>query len=250
MLERLQKILSVRGIASRRQTERLIEEGLVSVNGKKAIVGQKADPNCDDISVRNEPVSKRTTYLYYVMNKASGVVVTTAEGSRISGKVSQCDNTVTRKKSLCDVLPEDLRGKVFPVGRLDEDSTGLLLLTNDGALANRLMHPRYEHEKEYLVQCRESIFDGALDKVKKGVLLDGEKTRPALTRRIDARTFSIIIREGKNRQIRRMCSKVGSEVTSLKRVRIATLSDPSLKEGEIRPLTNEEITSLRSAVLL
>jgi len=234
MQERLQKILSARGIASRRKAEEYIEQGLVSVNGKKAILGQKADPEVDVIEVDGSIVEARKEMLYYLLHKPRGVVTTNAEHEK--------DETVL------DLLPEKLRGKVFPVGRLDKDSSGLLLLTNDGVLAYRLTHPKFDHEKEYEVTVETEIHEGALDKMRKGMTLSGEKTKPAKVTKTGEKSFRIALTEGKNRQIRRMCQKVGCPVVTLKRTRILSLQDPTLEPGRFRPLTNEERdTMLRDA---
>ena len=248
MKERLQKILSVRGIASRRHAEQFIEAGRVTVNGKKAVLGQQADPSVDDIRVDGVAVKGEVSYVYYLYNKPLGVVVTNAPQATSSSKTLQRDNTEPRKMTLAEALPSHLRGRVFPVGRLDKDTMGLLLLTNDGELALRLTHPRYDHEKEYEVKLDAPISNGALDKLQKGVSIDGEKTKPAGIQRLSDSSFLITITEGRNRQIRRMCQKVGSYVKDLRRVRIVTLRDAHLPIGAIRPLTDGELLAIRAAV--
>lgn len=230
MQERLQKILSARGICSRRTAEEYIRQGLVKVNGKVAVLGQKADPDLDTIEVDGEEVGARRHLLYYLLNKPVGVVTTNANRAG--------------QRTVRALLPKELRGKVFPVGRLDKDTSGLLLLTNDGVVAYRLTHPKFHHEKEYEVTVKGTIFDGALQKLEKGVSLSGEKTKTAVVRRLGKNRFRIILTEGRNRQIRRMCQKVGSPVTALKRVRIGNIADSKLKEGEMRPLTEEERTRI------
>src|SRR3989344_2664424 len=157
-------------------------------------------------------------------------------------------HTGTLTRTVRDLLPKELQGAIYPVGRLDKDSEGLLLLTNDGVLAYRLTHPKFDHEKEYEVELKEKIFDGALDKLEKGVMIDGTKTKPARITRIGPHNFRIALTEGRNRQIRRMCQKVGSEVVSLKRIRIMTLEDKKLKAGEGRMLSPEEVWRLRDEV--
>jgi pseudouridine synthase len=234
MQERLQKILSVRGICSRRKAEEYILEGLVTVNGKKAELGQKADPEIDVVEVDGSVIEARKDLKYYLLNKPIGIVTTNAE---MSGQ-----------KTLIDILPKDLQGKVFAVGRLDKETSGLLLLTNDGVLAYRLTHPKFDHEKEYEVEVFEPITDGAIMKLEKGITISGEKTKPTIVKRIDENKFSIALTEGKNRQIRRMCQKVGKPVTSLKRIRIMTLSDSSMKQGDLRELTNDEKEELLKSV--
>ena len=229
--ERLQKILSARGICSRRKAEEYIRSGLVKVNGKVALLGQKADPETDTVEVDGQVVEARKDLLYYLLHKPVGIVTTNAN--------RQGQRTVR------DLLSQHLRGKIFPVGRLDKDTSGLLLLTNDGVLAYRLTHPKFDHEKEYEVTVKGAIFDGALQKLQKGISLSGTKTKPARVKRLANNTFRITLTEGRNRQIRRMCQKVGSPVVALKRVRIENITDSVLREGELRPLTEEE----RSGVL-
>lgn len=234
MLERLQKILSARGIASRRKAEEYITQGLVKVNGKVAVLGQKADPDTDAIEVDGRVLESRQEMLYYVMHKPRGVITTNA--------------THATKQTLEDIVPKELRGKVFPVGRLDKDSEGLLLFSNDGALAYRLTHPKFDHEKEYEVTTEEPIKDGQLIKLREGMMILGEKTKPATVKRVGPAVFRIAITEGKNRQIRRMCQKVGSSVSRLVRVRIMTLSDAHLKPGQMRKLKDSERVALLQSV--
>lgn len=234
MEERLQKILSAQGICSRRKAEEYITQGLVKVNGKVAELGQKADPERDTIEVDGKVLSDRKNLLYYVINKPVGIVTTNADRED--------------QQTIRDLLPAHLKDKVHTVGRLDKDSSGLLLLTNDGVLSYRLTHPSFDHEKEYRVTVEHPIKDGALDKLRKGVTIDGSKTKPATVKRIDERTFTIAITEGRNRQIRRMCQKVGSPVQTLHRVRITTFADPKLKEGAVRELSEEERAAILQSV--
>ena len=147
-----------------------------------------------------------------------------------------------------DILPKELQGKIYPVGRLDKDSGGLLLLTNDGPLSFRLTHPKFDHEKEYEVEVANKMFDGALQKLEEGLMIDGSKTKPAVIKRLGPSKFCITLTEGRNRQIRRMCQQVGNPVNKLPRVRIMTLSDPDLKSGQLRPLIKEEVKKLLLAV--
>lgn len=234
MLERIQKILSARGIASRRKAEEYIRAGLVLINGKPAEIGQKADPETDNIEVKGEVVEARKEMLYYVINKPRGVVTTNAD--------------LAEKLTLQQILPKELRGKVYPVGRLDKDSSGLLLLTNDGVLAYRLTHPKFDHEKEYEVTVEKDVMEGQLEKMRNGMIILGERTKPAVVEKTGKRTVRIILTEGRNRQIRRMCMKVGNPVVTLKRIRIMTLTDSQLKEGRIRPLTAAERAALLASV--
>jgi 23S rRNA pseudouridine2605 synthase/23S rRNA pseudouridine2604 synthase len=238
MQDRLQKILSARGIASRRKAEEYIEQGLVKVNGKVATLGQKADPDVDEITVDGTVLEARQEMLYYVLYKPRGVVTSNAELSRDGVKV----------KTIPDLLPANLRSKIYPIGRLDKDSEGLLLLTNDGVLAFRLTHPKFDHEKEYDVQTAAPMTDGQFEKIRKGITLFGTKTKPAIVTRLGPAAFRIALTEGRNRQIRRMVQKVGGEVTVLKRVRIMTFTDNKMKAGELRPLNEKEKTQLLQSV--
>lgn len=241
MLERLQKILSARGIASRRKAEEYILQGLVRVNGKTATLGQRADPDSDTIEVDGKVLQSRKEMLYYLFYKPRGIVTSNIERRR-DGTSTLLDKT-TR-----ELLPRNLQGKIFPIGRLDKDSEGLLLLSNDGVLAYRLTHPKFDHEKEYVVTVEQPVMEGALEKMRKGMVILGEKTKAAVVRKTGPKTFMIALTEGKNRQIRRMCQKIGNPVVDLKRVRIMTIRDPALKPGELRPLTAEERKGLLAAV--
>ncbi|MFA5273159.1 MAG: pseudouridine synthase [Candidatus Peribacter sp.] len=253
MLERLQKILSARGIASRRKAEEYILQGLVKVNGKVAVLGQKADPEVDIVEVDGKVIEARKEMLYYLMNKPRGVVTTNIEGNgrnrgNKGNRGSRGQSLGASASSVRELLPQNLRGRIFPVGRLDKDSEGLLLLTNDGVLAYRLTHPKFDHEKEYAVTVEQPIMEGALDKMRTGMMILGEKTKPAVVRKTGAKTFVIALTEGKNRQIRRMCQKIGNPVVSLRRTRIMTLRDTHLKPGGLRFLTATEKAELFVAI--
>lgn len=252
MQERLQKILSLRGIASRRKAEEYIEQGLVKVNGKVAKIGQKADPEKDRIEVDGKVIEARKEMLYYVMHKPVGVVTENVDRSSFSRQTNKTNNDKTNNESATisvrDILPPHLRGKVFPVGRLDKATSGLLLFTNDGVLAYRLTHPKFYHEKEYEVRVERPIEDGALHKLAHGFIILGTRTKPAKVKRISGRRFSIALTEGKNRQIRRMCKKIGHPVTELMRTRIVTLTDSELGEGRVRVLSEQERDELLQAV--
>lgn len=243
-MDRLQKILSAHGICSRRTAEDWINEGRVTVNGEVAILGQKADPDTDDILVDgrnikdgrgNDGTDGTPCRLYYIMNKPVGIIT------------SNVDNPDHPDTTVRDLLPKDLQGKIYPVGRLDKDTSGLLLFTNDGVLAYRLTHPSFDHEKEYEVETTDSITDGQLKKLREGITIDGEKTKPATVKRLNEKTFRIALTQGKNRQIRRMCQKVGAPLRFLKRIRITAIS-PHLKEGEFRELSKEERMQLLQSV--
>ena len=251
MQERLQKILSARGVCSRRKAEEYILQGLVRVNGRVAILGQKADSAVDRIEVDGKVLEERQEMLYYLMQKPVGVVTSNVDSfTRLLVRSNKRTNETTNKREVTvrDLLPHHLRGKIFPVGRLDKDSSGLLLFTNDGALAYRLTHPKFDHEKEYEVTVERPIPDGALRKLEGGLKIFGEKTKPARIQRLPGRRFRIVLTEGRNRQIRRMCRKVGYPVERLQRVRIVTLEDTALREGKCRLLTQEERNTLLAAV--
>ena len=239
LMERIQKILSARGICSRRKAEEYITQGLVKVNGEVATLGQKADPDTDEIQVDGSVIEDRKAMLYYLMNKPKGVVT-----SNVALRSEDDDKTVR------DLLPKNLQGKIYPIGRLDKETEGLLILTNDGVLTYRLTHPKFYHEKEYEVTVDHPITDGALSKLEKGITISGAKTKPAKVKRLGTSRFSIALTEGKNRQIRRMCQKVGAPVKDLKRVRITTLKNTGLKPGEIRELTVREREALLQSVEL
>ena len=245
MQERLQKILSARGIASRRKAEEYIAAGLVKVNGKVVKVGDKADPETDTIKVDGKVLEDRREMLYFVMNKPTGVITTNVARS---GGRAPASEALQKVPTVRDLIPEKLRGKLYPVGRLDKDSSGLLLFTNDGPLAYRLTHPKFEHEKEYEVEVRGALPDEALEKISAGRMsIDGTRLKPAYVRRLGPSNFSIALTEGKNRQIRRMCEKVGNPVKKLTRVRIMTLEDRALRAGAMRALTDTEKDELLKA---
>ncbi len=258
MLERLQKILSARGIASRRKAEEYIEQGLVMVNGVKATLGQKADPETDRIEVDGTILQARQEMLYFLMNKPIGVL--TSNVSREGGTINpdrRGDKKSTKSISpermfptVRDLLPEELKGKVFPVGRLDKDSSGLLLLTNDGVVAYRLTHPKFDHEKEYEVTVDRTILQEDLEAMEEGMIILGTRTKPARVAFIGPRTFTIALSEGKNRQIRRMCEKRGYRVQSLVRTRITVLTDKTLKAGTVRELAAKEKAALLASLSL
>lgn len=250
---RLQKILSQAGVASRRAAEKLIEEGRVSVNGRTVReMGVKADPLADDIRVDGRRLRAPERHRYILMNKPAGVVTTRSDPQR--------------RQTVIDLL-HGVREYVYPVGRLDYDSEGLLLLTNDGDLAARLTHPRHEVERTYEAYVAGTPDEEAIDKLRRGIPLDGRRTMPADVKvlgRNPASAFArsatadkkagpqgksvllITIREGRNRQIRRMCEAVGHPVRKLRRVRIGPISDRRLRVGEWRELTRQEVEKLKS----
>ena len=244
-MERLQKILSQAGIASRRSAEKLIAEGRVTVNGVTVReMGVKADPVADDIRVDGSRVRVSARHRYILLYKPRAYVTTRSDPQR--------------RRTVIDLL-DGVREYVYPVGRLDYDTEGLLLLTNDGDLAARLTHPRHGVERTYEAHVAGTPDDAALDRLRRGIPLDGRRTLPAEVRLLSrARpnpakaglhdrdgVLLITIREGRNRQVRRMCEAVGHPVRSLKRVRIGPLADRRLKPGDWRDLTQAEIQTLQ-----
>ncbi len=229
---RLQKFLSQAGVCSRRQGEEYILSGQVSVNGKiVSELGTKIDPDRDQVKFRGKSVTAAEEMIYIALNKPPGYVTSCEQPG---------DKTVMQ---LVDI-PE----RVYPVGRLDKDSVGLLLLTNDGRLHHRLSHPSFDHEKEYEVTVASPIPDTALARIAKGINIMGVKTRPAEVRRISPTSFRIVLKEGKNRQIRRMMEKVGNSVRTLKRIRISNIRLARLPEGTWRYLTEKEKEHLLSCL--
>ncbi len=227
---RLQKLLSNAGFCSRRKGEEYIQNGQVAVNDSIVTeLGTKIDPAIDQVEVDGTPIQINRNLVYIVLNKPKGYVTS----------CSQPD-----EKTVLDIV--DISQRIYPIGRLDKDSTGLLLLTNDGGLHHRLSHPSFDHEKEYEVKIAGPITDGALKKMAKGLPLMGTKTRPAEIRKVTARIFRIILKEGRNRQIRRMVRKVGNRVTGLKRIRISNIKIGKLNEGDWRYLTEKEKKGLIS----
>lgn len=235
MEERLQKLLSAAGVCSRRAAEAYITAGRITVNGQTAELGQRADPERDHILVDGKPLAQREAPVYLLLNKPRGYVTTLSDEKG--------------RKNVADLV-KDCGARVYPVGRLDLDSEGLLLMTNDGELMQRLLHPSGEVSKTYHV----SVFGpvaGAAEKLAAITDLEGEKIRPAQVRvlRQTARTaeLAVTIHEGKNRQIRRMCSACGLTVKRLRRVQEHTLKLDGLPVGQWRYLSEQEILELKHA---
>jgi 23S rRNA pseudouridine2605 synthase len=230
--ERLQKVLAAVGMGSRRRCEELIADGLVTVDGEVAVLGRRVDPAVAHIEVEGVPLSVRPGLVHYLLNKPAGVV-TTADDPQGRAKV-------------VDLVPAEPR--VFPVGRLDADTEGLLLLTNDGDLTHRLTHPSFGVDKEYLAEVEGGPPSrGALRKLRQGIELDDGPTAPARVGVVPPNGLRIVIHEGRNRQVRRMCAAVGHPVVRLVRVRIGPLADRRLAPGEWRPLTPAEVRALETA---
>ena len=230
--ERLQKVLARVGIGSRRVCEDLIAEGRVLVDGEMAVLGRRVDPETALIEVDGAPVGVRPDLVHYVLNKPAGVV-TTADDPQ-------------GRPTVVGLVPNEPR--VFPVGRLDVDTEGLLLLTNDGELAHRLTHPSYGVEKEYVAEVEGLPTRAVLRRLREGVELDDGPTAPARATLVDPSVVRLTIHEGRNRQVRRMCEAVGHSVVRLVRTRIGPLAERSLAPGAWRELTGDEVRSLQRAV--
>jgi len=235
MEERLQKVMARAGVGSRRACEKLIERGVVHVNGQKAHLGMKVDPATDRITVEGEPLKAQEKLVYIALYKPRGVI----------SAVTSPDPRPTVR----DLV--DVPGRLYPVGRLDIESEGLILLTNDGALANRLSHPRYGHEKEYHVLVARRPDSKQLDAWRNGVVLeDGYRTRPVKVRLMRTQGkgawLQVIMKEGRKRQIREMGRLTGLPIVRIRRVRIGSLRLGKLKPRQWRYLTEDEIAALKS----
>ena len=233
MPERLQKILSARGAASRRKAEEMIQQGLVTVNGAVARLGDTADADVDTILVAGKPLPKQENYVYILLNKPRGYVTTLSDEK---GRPNAAQ------------LVADCGVRVYPVGRLDMDSEGLLLFTNDGAFANALMHPKHEVKKTYLVWCT-GYTPGAEVRLSRPITLDGYTIRPPKVELLKAEgqkaRFRVTIHEGRNRQVRRMCEAAGMTCVRLRRIKEGMLALGELPVGKWRYLTEEEVRQLQ-----
>ena len=232
--ERLQKVLARIGIGSRRVCEDLIADGRVTVNGEVAELGRRVTAETDEVAVNGVIIGVRPGLVHLLLNKPTGVV-TTADDPQ-------------GRPTVLELVPEDPR--VFPVGRLDMETEGLLLLTNDGELAHRLTHPSFGVEKEYIAHVEGEPTRGELRMLREGVMLDDGVTAPAKAALVGPGIVRITIHEGRNRQIRRMCDAIGHPVRRLIRTRIGPLADRKLKPGQWRPLTGEELRSLERAAVV
>ena len=228
---RLQKLLARAGIGSRRTVEDLIVEGRVTVNGEVAELGRRADPDADRIEVDGALIGLRADTVWYLLNKPAGVVTTASDPQG--------------RPTVVELVPEEPR--VFPVGRLDADTEGLLLLTNDGDATHRLTHPSYGVEKEYLAHVTGTPSRGALRRLREGVELDDGPTAPAKVSTVAPDVVRLVIHEGRNRQVRRMCEAVGHPVVRLVRVRIGPIRDTHLGPGGWRALEPAEVRGLERA---
>ncbi|MFP5319292.1 MAG: pseudouridine synthase [Acidimicrobiia bacterium] len=230
--ERLQKVLAAVGYGSRRACEELIADGRVTVDGEVAALGRRVDPDTARVEVDGIPVSVRPGLVYYLLNKPAGVVTTASDPQG--------------RPTVLDLVPPEPR--VFSVGRLDADTEGLLLLTNDGDLAHRLAHPSFGIEKEYLAEVEGRPSPGAVRRLRDGVELEDGRTAPARASVVQDRAIRLVLHEGRKRQVRRMCAAVGHPVRRLVRVRIGPLADRDLPPGRYRPLTRDEVRALQEAV--
>ncbi len=229
--ERLQKVLARAGLGSRRVAENLIEAGRVRINDEVAILGARVDPEQDRIEVDGVPIGVRSGLVYYLLNKPAGAITTASD--------------THGRPTVVDLVPPEPR--VFPVGRLDADTEGLLLLTNDGDLTHRLTHPSFGVEKEYLAEIEGSPTRGELRQLREGVELEDGVTAPAKVAVVGDGVIRVVIHEGRNRQVRRMCEAIGHPVRRLVRTRIGPLAERRLKPGEWRELTQDEVRELERA---
>ena len=229
---RLQKVLARAGFGSRRTCDDLIAAGRVRVDGAVAVLGRRVDAETAQILVDGAPVGVRPGLVYYLLNKPVGVV-------------TPADDPQGRPV-VVGLVPDEPR--VFPVGRLDLDTEGLLLLTNDGEIANRITHPSYGVEKEYVVHVEGSPTRSVLRQLREGVELDDGVTAPARVTPVEPNVLRLVIHEGRNRQVRRMCDAVGHPVIRLVRTRIGPLADRSIRPGTWRHLETDELRALERAV--
>lgn len=230
---RINKFLAESGVCSRRAADKLIADGLVKKNGKLCSVGEEIDIINDKITVEGRPVNIVKSFDYYIMNKPKGYICTVKDDKD--------------RKTVMDLLPKNI-ARVYPVGRLDYDSEGLLIFTNDGDLAFKLTHPKNEIPKTYLVKTEKPVSDKDLSVLRSGVVIDGIKTKKCNVTLIETNKkesrLHVTITEGRNRQVRKMFEAVNNSVDFLKRIKIGDLKLTGLNRGEIRKLTKEEINYL------
>ncbi len=232
---RINKFLAECGVASRRNCDKLISDGLVTVNGKVCTLGQEINEFEDSVSVDGRKINRVKKFSYYIMNKPKGYVCTVKDDKG--------------RKTVMDLLPPGV-DRIFPVGRLDYDSEGLLILTNDGDFCNRLIHPSSEIPKTYLVKIEGTLEDAQIAKLCKGVIIDGVRTKKCNIKIVDQTKnftkYHVTVTEGRNREIRKMFLTEGKEVKFLKRIKIGDLTMGSLDRGAVRKLTQDEIEYLKN----
>jgi 23S rRNA pseudouridine2605 synthase len=231
--EKLQKVLARLGVGSRRVCEDMIVAGRVTVNGEVADLGRRIDESVDRVEVDGVWVGARPGLAYVLLNKPAGVITTASDPQG--------------RKTVLEIIDSPLR--LFPVGRLDVDTEGLLVITNDGELTHRLTHPSFGVDKEYVVQVRGEVGRNDVQRLRRGVELDDGMTAPAEVTLLSPSVMRIIIHEGRNRQVRRMCEAIGHRVEHLMRTRFGPLRDPHLKLGEFRDLTYDEVQALERAAV-
>ncbi len=229
--ERLQKVLAVRGWGSRRVCEDMISAGRVTVNGEIAVLGRRVETEHDTVEVDGVPIGLKPGLVYYLLNKPEGVVTTAHDPQG--------------RPTVVQLVPEEPR--VYPVGRLDQATEGLLLMTNDGDLAHRLAHPSHGVDKEYLAEVEGAPGQGAVRRLREGIELEDGMTAPAKVSQPSPGVLRITIHEGRNRQVRRMCEAIGHPVNRLVRVRIGPLRDAALAPGKWRELSQAEVNALVEA---
>ncbi len=235
-LVRLQKFLAESGVASRRKSEELISEGKVKVNGKVASIGDKINPKKDTVTVSGKKIVKRKEFTYILLHKPRGFITTMSD---------EMD-----RKCVAELI-KDVPVRVYPVGRLDRESEGMLLFTNDGEFANAMTHPTKHVPKTYRVTVRPGITEDQITQLTTGIIIDDRKTAPAQVRVVSKEegrvVLEIILYEGRNRQIRKMCEAVGLEVARLKRTAIGSIKLGMLKQGAWRELSEDEVRKLMIA---
>lgn len=229
--DRIQKVLARAGVGSRRACDELVAAGRVRVNGEVAELGRRVDPRADVVAVDGVPVAVAPDLVHYLVNKPRGVVSTASDPEG--------------RRTVVGLVPPEPR--VFPVGRLDYDTEGLIVLTNDGALAQRLTHPSHGVAKEYLVEVGADPPPAALRALREGVDLEDGRTAPARVGQVGQRLYRVVVHEGRNRQVRRMFEAVGHPVRRLVRTRIGPVSDAGLRPGSWRVLSRDEVRSLYAA---
>lgn len=224
---RINKYLAQKGISTRKGADKLISAGKILINGRRAILGDKVD-STDEVQLLGKA---ENDYVYYAYNKPVGITTDAQKG----------------EKNILSSI--NIKG-VFPIGRLDKDSEGLIILTNDGRITDRLLSPKYDHEKEYIVKTRIPIKDFQMDVMARGMDLEGITTKPCKTKIINENTFSIILGEGQKHQIRRMCDALSLPIDSLKRVRIMNIKLGDLKNNQLRKIEGEELKTLLTSLSL